>query len=76
MPYDGFRADLWSLAVEEQFYLIWPLVMVAILRRGRAHLPRVALWLFGIAVFINVVIAVLFVPGDIDSVWEVRAVQR
>jgi hypothetical protein len=31
-------------------------------------MPRVALWLFGIAVFINVVIAVLFVPGDIDSV--------
>ena len=58
---------LWSLAVEEQFYLVWPLVMVAILRRGRARLPRVGLWLFGVAVAITLVVAVLYVPGDINS---------
>ncbi len=58
---------LWSLAVEEQFYLVWPLVMVVILRRGRTRLPRVGLWLFGVAVAITLVVAVLYVPGDINS---------
>ena len=58
---------LWSLAVEEQFYVIWPLIMVAILRRGRQRLPRVALWLFGVSVALALLTAVLYVPGDIDS---------
>ncbi|MGD9998217.1 MAG: acyltransferase family protein [Ilumatobacteraceae bacterium] len=58
---------LWSLAVEEQFYLLWPIIMVAILAKGRAHLPRVALWLIGVSVGIALVTAVLFVPGDINS---------
>ena len=34
---------LWSLAVEEQFYLLWPLVMVFLLRRFRHRLGSIAL---------------------------------
>jgi peptidoglycan/LPS O-acetylase OafA/YrhL len=34
---------LWSLAVEEQFYLFWPLLMFVLLKFGRRRLPVIGL---------------------------------
>ena len=30
-------AHAWSLGIEEQFYALWPLVLLMLIRRGRAH---------------------------------------
>lgn len=77
---------LWSLAVEEQFYLLWPLVMLVVLRRGHDRLPRVAMWFVGIAATIAAAMAVLMPTSRIgqdctttpDTYWQIagRCVSR
>ena len=76
---------LWSLAVEEQFYLVWPLVMIALMRLGRRRLPQLAPWLFAAALGITVLTALIVPQGPIstcdvtpDAYWKVgeRCISR
>ncbi len=70
---------LWSLAVEEQFYLLWPLAVIGLLRLGgRRRLPEMARWLVLAALGITIVTALLYHSGPIetctttpDAYWQV-----
>jgi peptidoglycan/LPS O-acetylase OafA/YrhL len=61
---------LWSLAIEEQFYLIWPFVMLAMLKWLRSRQAMIALILA--AAFGSVVeMAILFNPyGDPTRIYD------
>jgi len=58
---------LWSLAVEEQFYLLWPLVMVFLLRRARGRLPSIGVKLLLLSVGIAVAVGLVFVSGPVAT---------
>ncbi len=59
---------LWSLAVEEQFYIIWPVVMFVLLRKlGSRTLPVIGLLFTALAAAVTVYSAMLFREGPIDT---------
>ncbi|MBN8867663.1 MAG: acyltransferase family protein [Solirubrobacterales bacterium] len=75
-------SHLWSLAVEEQFYIIWPWLLLLLLRispakdhgkraRRERIRPNLALITLGLAVVSGILMAVLYKPGfDTTRVYE------
>lgn len=55
---------LWSIGVEEQFYLLWPVVPVALLKRGRDVLQRALLIPVGMALIWR---TILFLLGATEN---------
>ncbi|WLP59565.1 acyltransferase family protein [Bacillus pumilus] len=69
--FDSFNAvsplkNLWSLAIEEQFYIIWPLLLIAGLKwvKNRSHLPMIT---FGLALVSALWMAILYSPDTDPS---------
>ena len=59
---------LWSLAVEEQYYIVWPLIMFVLLRRIRPKtLPILGLVFTALAVAVAVATAMIYRTGPIDT---------
>ncbi len=62
-------AHTWSLAVEEQWYLVWPIAVVAMLRFGRAQLDRMLFAVAGLWIVSVVLMQWLYEPESNGRVY-------
>jgi peptidoglycan/LPS O-acetylase OafA/YrhL len=60
---------LWSLAVEEQFYLVWPLVLAFLLWSCKRRPERMVVPMLAMVVVSTVLMAVLYNPADPSAVY-------
>ena len=58
---------LWSLAVEEQFYLLWPLVLLVLFKTLRGRFDRMAQVTLGLAAVSFLLMLLLATPGFDNS---------
>jgi len=54
---------LWSLAVEEQFYLVWPLLIAFVMKRFGRRPAKLGIIFLGISVAVSVYVATSYAAG-------------
>jgi peptidoglycan/LPS O-acetylase OafA/YrhL len=58
----------WSLAVEEQFYLVWPLVVLGVFKLWKSTRALLVVCVVG-ALASSIEMAVLYSPGDVNRLY-------
>ncbi len=60
---------LWSLAVEEQFYFIWPLIMIVVFKIFGDQLPKIGVVLFSASAIASIWMILLYDAGNPNRVY-------